>query len=206
MKNVVMKLFATFVVALAVPFLGNAEGLNRLGEPDYGGNWWNPSLNGMGVKVNVQNGVLDADWFAYNTRGDPIFLNFAGPLKKNAQGQDFYSGSLNIIRGSPPNTYQTHALLLNPAGPGSVTLTFADLQHATMIYRYTDPVDGSTQAGTLELTPYQYGCNLPAMWDGAFCVIPMGVKAMGVNQLPQGCNSWKDQCWRDAIKNGTVKL
>jgi len=32
------------------------------------------------------------------------------------------------------------------------------------------------------------------------------VKVGNVGQLPVGCTSWKQQCWKDAVANGTVKF
>lgn len=32
------------------------------------------------------------------------------------------------------------------------------------------------------------------------------IKIYDVKQLPSDCNSWTQQCWRDAVKNGTVKF
>ena len=46
-----------------------------------------------------------------------------------------------------------------------------------------------------------------ANWNGTqITIYPMGTKVYGANQLPAGCNSWQDQCWRDAVANGTVKF
>ncbi len=59
-------------------------------------------------------------------------------------------------------------------------------------------------------------CFAPNVWDGTNCVAPatwppatitpVGVKVFGANQLPAGCTSASQQCWKDAVANGTVKF
>lgn len=61
-------------------------------------------------------------------------------------------------------------------------------------------------AGTICTVPPK-ACVSPAVWTVGVnaCVYPVESQALGANQLPHGCNSWKDQCWRDAVTDGTVK-
>ncbi len=49
-------------------------------------------------------------------------------------------------------------------------------------------------------------CPDPQVWNGVVCVYPMGVKVVGANQLPLGCNTWKDPCWEEAVRTGVVKF
>ena len=37
------------------------------------------------------------------------------------------------------------------------------------------------------------------------CAYPMGVVVTNPKPIPTGCTWWKDQCWKDAVANGTVK-
>ena len=49
-------------------------------------------------------------------------------------------------------------------------------------------------------------CAPASDWWPPATITPMGVKVFGANQLPAGCNSWTQQCWKDAVANGTVKF
>jgi hypothetical protein len=51
-------------------------------------------------------------------------------------------------------------------------------------------------------------CKVPAVktsWPPS-TITPPGTKVFGANQLPVGCDHWAQQCWRDAVANGTVKF
>src|SRR3989344_2806649 len=50
-------------------------------------------------------------------------------------------------------------------------------------------------------------CTAPAIWTPGIntCVSPMGVKVVGTNQLPVGCDSSSFQCFKDAVESGAVK-
>ena len=49
-----------------------------------------------------------------------------------------------------------------------------------------------------------YGC-VEAWWAAAR-IAPVGERVVGANRLPVGCITWRQQCWRDAVANGTVKF
>lgn len=34
----------------------------------------------------------------------------------------------------------------------------------------------------------------------------MGVKVFGAGEIPAGCTSWFQQCWKDLVKNGGMKF
>ncbi|MEK7604725.1 MAG: hypothetical protein AAB442_02950 [Patescibacteria group bacterium] len=50
-----------------------------------------------------------------------------------------------------------------------------------------------------------FGTCVEAWWAAAR-IYAMGVKVVGANQLPPGCNTWAQQCWKEAVANGTVKF
>lgn len=54
--------------------------------------------------------------------------------------------------------------------------------------------------------PDSTGSACVTPWWPPTNITPMNVKVSGANQLPAGCNAWADQCWKDAVTNGTVKL
>lgn len=44
-------------------------------------------------------------------------------------------------------------------------------------------------------------------WNGTqVAIYPMGTKVLSANQLPAGCTSTLQQCWRESVLNGTVKF
>lgn len=45
-----------------------------------------------------------------------------------------------------------------------------------------------------------------AYWNPKPAFVAEGVKVTAPNQLPAGCTSASQQCWKDAVMNGTVKL
>lgn len=205
--NKFVKLFAAFVVALctAFAFPASAAGVNGTGVPDYSGNWWNPSQNGWGLSIIEQNNIVFVLAFVYNANGQPMFVQFAGVVEKNAQGQDSLNGkTLAMSFGSQPMNYDVSKF--KPVAVGTASITFSDPYHATFTYNYVDPSGGPTQNGTVAFEQLQFGCNPPQVWNGSFCVYPQGTKVATANQLPQGCNTWKDPCWAKALKDGTVKL
>ena len=56
-------------------------------------------------------------------------------------------------------------------------------------------------------SPSSSSCVAPAVWSATakVCVNPLGVQVRGANQLPDGCTTWTDQCWKDSAA-GTVKF
>jgi hypothetical protein len=198
-----LKGLAAFVVALAAVFTAPSAAAEAI-VPNYTNAWWNESQSGMGVFCVHQGTTIFCSWFHYGPDGGATFLVFAGLLSKNVQGKDQFVGSLSRSAGPQPMTYDASKARLGMTA-GTVTMVFASTSSATMTYNFDDG-RGVMQAGTMSLSPFQFGCTPPAQWNGTFCVIPMGTKVVGANQLPPGCNTWKDQCWRDAVANGTVKL
>lgn len=65
---------------------------------------------------------------------------------------------------------------------------------------------GKSLAVSIGFTTAQ-GCIAPLFWNAGvkICESPMAIPLIGANQLAQGCSSIAQQCWKDAIANGTVK-
>lgn len=59
---------------------------------------------------------------------------------------------------------------------------------------------------TVVVTPGEDPGGTASYWNPPPAFAAMGIRVTGANQLPEGCNTWKDQCWRDAVRNGTVKF
>jgi hypothetical protein len=134
-EGFVMKYRATFVVALMAAFAvpASAAGVNALGVPDYSGNWWNSSQNGMGASIIEQNNIIFVLWFVYSAQGQPMFLQLGGPLRKNAQSQDALSGDLTITNGPQPMNFDPSKVTAKSVG--SASIAFSDPYHATMTYQ-----------------------------------------------------------------------
>jgi hypothetical protein len=67
---------------------------------------------------------------------------------------------------------------------------------------------GKTLTATATFTTTGKACAAPTFYNPTLdtCEYPAGVKVSTANTLPQGCTSPTQQCWKDAITNGTVKL
>jgi hypothetical protein len=95
--------------------------------------WWNApagSESGWGINITHQGTTLFVTWFTYDLDGSPLWLS--GTAQQTAATT--YAGPLNRTSGPAFN-----AIPWNPAGVtltqvGSVTLTFADGNHATFAY------------------------------------------------------------------------
>jgi hypothetical protein len=95
--------------------------------------WWNApagSESGWGINITHQGDTLFVTWFTYDLDGTPLWLSGTG----QKTGATTYAGTLNRTRGPAFN-----ATPWNPAGVtvtqvGTVSLTFADGNHATFAY------------------------------------------------------------------------
>jgi hypothetical protein len=95
--------------------------------------WWNApagSESGWGINITHQGTTLFVTWFTYDVDGSPLWLS--GTAQKTAATT--YAGTLNRTRGPAFN-----AIPWSPAGVtltqvGTVSLTFADGNHATFAY------------------------------------------------------------------------
>ena len=208
----ITKLFAAFAVALAIiapahagscsattPALGQAYATSV----NHNGMWWNPARNGIGVDIQRQVCKIFAAWFFYDAFGNPTFLTFGGDLQKDPQGHDFYTGPLVQTLQAPSSLAAYNPATLKVVeNYGTVTFTFTGTRTARIDFSFP----GNTCS--MELEPLNFGCFAPLVWNNAVgaCIAPMGVKVGNVGQLPVGCTSWKQQCWKDAVANGTVKF
>lgn len=163
----------------------------------YTGSWYNEAQNGMGMPCVHQGQIVFCTWFIYDGSGKGIFLISSGKLQKDAGGKDFYSADLLRAWGTPPQTFDKAKTKV--AAAGTMSMLFETEYSATYTYSYTNE-DGSKQAGTLQMYPYQFGCAPPAVWNGKFCVAPKGVWVVGANQLSPGCTSWYQDCWKEPTK------
>jgi hypothetical protein len=95
--------------------------------------WWNApagSESGWGINITHQGTTLFVTWFTYDLDGSPLWLS--GTAQQTAATT--YAGPLNRTSGPAFN-----AIPWNPAGValtqvGTMTLTFADGNHATFAY------------------------------------------------------------------------
>jgi hypothetical protein len=95
--------------------------------------WWNApagSESGWGINITHQGTTLFVTWFTYDVDGSPLWLS--ATAQKTAATT--YAGTLNRTRGPAFN-----AIPWSPAGVtltqvGTVSLTFADGNHATFAY------------------------------------------------------------------------
>jgi hypothetical protein len=103
--------------------------------------WWNApagSESGWGINITHQGTTLFVTWFTYDLDGSPLWLSATA----QKTGAATYSGNLVRTRGPAFN-----AVPWSPAGVtvtqvGTVTLSFADGNHATFAYT----VNGVSQA------------------------------------------------------------
>ena len=117
------------------------------------GSWYEPATNGQGVEVQIfpdliapGTGRVQVSWFTYDTS------TAGGPER-----QRWYTMGGNVATGAASVAlpiYQNvggnfNALpITNSTQVGTATLRFADCEHATLDYTFTD---GSNRSGTLDL-------------------------------------------------------
>lgn len=114
--------------------------------------------------------------------------NAVTPQVKNAAGA--------VISTDPNGTVPVDVRV----GGDTYTFTFGASSPATVT------VSATCIAGTTANAAGVCKAPVVATWWPPATITPMGVKVFGANQLPVGCNRWADQCWRDAVANGTVKF
>lgn len=99
------------------------------------------------------------------------------------------------------------------SGPSGSTVVNVPVGVATYtLYDGATAVKSVTITGTCVSGTSANGagvCKAPvvaASWPPANITSTMATQVFGANQLPVGCNHAADQCWRDAVANGTVKF
>ena len=186
--------------------------------------WWNPAESGWGVNITHQDNTLFATLFTYDASGKEMWFVLSAGLK---QADGSYLGDLYQTTGPAFNAQPfTPITAANITRVGTMQFRFSDGANGTLNYtvngvavskaitreEFSSPLPACATAtcsdGTSSCTAHPLTCIAPAVWTSGVdaCVTPMGVKAVGADQLPAGCNSWTQQCWKDAVANGTVKF
>jgi chitinase len=109
--------------------------------------WWGGiAQNGWGVVLTQQYHNIFAAWYTYDASGKTTWL----VMPDGAWSGSTYSGALYRTRGTPVvgAVYDASALVVIPAG--TLTLTFTDVNTATMTYT----VDGFTQTKAITRLPF----------------------------------------------------
>jgi hypothetical protein len=95
--------------------------------------WWNSppgSESGWGVNITHQGDTLFVTWFTYDVDGSPLWLS-ATAQKTTANG---YTGTLYRTTGPPFSAMPWSPAAVTITQVGTLTLTFADGNHATFAY------------------------------------------------------------------------
>ncbi len=95
--------------------------------------WWNAppgSESGWGLNIAHEGDTLFVTWFTYDVDGSPLWLSATAPKT----GPSAYAGALYRTTGPPfsANPWDPAGVALTPVG--SLTLTFADGNHASFAY------------------------------------------------------------------------
>lgn len=139
------------VVASFAPTAAANVNLNQFG---LSGSWYNPATSGQGLMLSTLpdqsspgHGVAFAGWFTYDVApgGGPEkqrWYALQGPVDNINR-----VATLTIYKGDGGNFDAPPRITATPVG--SATLQFADCQHGTLIYSFSD---GSGRSGTIPLT------------------------------------------------------
>ena len=120
---------------------------SNLHEGDLAGWWWDHSLPGNGIFIDIQSGTLFSAWYHYDENGSPRWWTFSGNIPTGAT----QSLKADIIEwnGGPCLT----CLQVKPQGTpvGSVELTFSNGVPSTLAwYTFTG------ESGTYNLTRFPF--------------------------------------------------
>ncbi len=121
---------------------------------NYQGLWWNApagSESGWGINLNHQGNTLFATWFTFGLDGKPLWL--VGSATATPAAPNVFSGNLFTGTGPPFNAFDPGKVVATPVG--ATTITFTDLDHATLAYS----VDGFVQTKTI--TREVFGSPVP---------------------------------------------
>jgi hypothetical protein len=114
---------------------------------NYGDMWWGGSAqNGWGVVLTQQYHNIFAAWYTYNAAGQTMWY----VMPDGSWNGNTYSGALYSTHGSPVigGSYNPASLVV--AQVGTLSITFADANTATMSYT----VNGVTQTKPLSRLPF----------------------------------------------------
>lgn len=140
---------ALLLPALLLPVAANAVNLDQHGLT---GSWYNPATGGQGIELEIYpdfggagHGLLFAGWFTYDVTaaGGQRWYVLTGNVSSDDAVADLgiyaqYGGNFNALPALGGATNLGHA-----------TLQFADCNHGSLNYAFTD---GSGRAGTIPLT------------------------------------------------------
>jgi len=129
----------------------------------------------------------------------------------------------NIKLGIGTSTNIVGTISATPDGKGFQFVPTAKLSYAQLYDNFT--VKGVKDILGKVLPDFKSGftttvvqCFAPNVWDGTNCnpptnagwppanITPIGVGVAGANKLPAGCTSFTQQCFKDAIASGLVKV
>jgi len=114
----------------------------------YGDLWWGgEAQNGWGVAINQQYRTLFAVWYTYDVNGKTVWYVIPSGAWTSANA---YTGVAYRVTGAPWIGAAYDASALNAQAAGSVTFSFADLNHAVMTYT----LDGVTQSKPITRQPF----------------------------------------------------
>ena len=108
-----------------------AQAGSRVAEGNYTDLWWNPAESGWGLNLTHQGDILFATLFTYAADGRDLWL--VGPaLRRQADGR--FTGDIFRTTGPPFGTQPWTAI--SAQGVGTMTLTFANGESATLAYTF----------------------------------------------------------------------
>jgi hypothetical protein len=96
------------------------------------------------------------------------------------------------------------ATALGAAGRSIVWTPSASLAFSTSYSVSASASDLSGNVGTA--TGVVMTVADPTAWWPPATITPVGVKVFGAAQIPAGCTSWFQQCWKDLVKSGGMKF
>jgi hypothetical protein len=97
--------------------------------------WWNApagSESGWGINITHQGNTLFVTWFTYDLDGSPLWLSATA----QQTGPKTYGGTLCRTTGPSFSAVPWSPAAVSVAQVGTVTLTFADGNHAAFAYTY----------------------------------------------------------------------
>jgi len=134
-----------------------------------------------------------------NTLSATIIVDSNGVLGANVSRLPL--GYMTVVDSS--NAGRSITVNFTDASRKAVQLVASGLSYATAYtatFALPDLAGNTTQLAVPFTTPAE------AVWWPPATITPMGVKVFGANQLPEGCTSWLEPCWKEAVRNGIVKF
>ena len=141
-----------------------------------------------------------------DTNGPVLTLATAAPLST--------TGSIVVTANEPLNGSGIIVTVKNGAATVPVTTSFGIDGKTETIRPVTSWPDGSVltitasasdTSGNVGTASFTLATEAIAWWPPKN-ITPVGVKVFGASQIPAGCTSWFQQCWKDLVKNGGMKF